>query len=107
MSKRKFAFIIILIVIFLGISLQHIKITELKWERNHCDDIIRRVESDLNTFKGAIFKDISKKRFQAMLKTSDPSLEIFEYNEGCLKMRGLDIGFDKEGRLISLSIQTY
>ncbi len=107
MNKWKYGFFLILAMSIAIILFQQLRIMDLKWKKEELSDILKRVDQDLIAIKNSLLITRKKEIIIDKLKKSDQKLELFEYDLGSIKMRGLDLVFDKNDNLISITTQVY
>jgi len=107
MSGSKITFSILLLLAVIFIVLQQFGIFELKRENTEIKEKISRIEKDISLIGKVYLSDIKKDLILESLMKNDPDLKIFEYDLGSVKMRGIDLNFDKDGKLKSISAKTY
>ncbi len=107
MSGTKITFLIMLMLAVFFIVLQQFGISELKKENSEVKEKISRMEKDISLIGKVFLSEINKDSILANLKQNDSELKIVEYDLGSVKMRGIDLNFDKDGKLKSISARTY
>ena len=107
MNKWKIGFFIVLLIAIIATAIQQFTIFNLKWENENSSSLIQRVNEDLESFRICFLKEYKKENFLLQLKQCDSKLETFEYDLGNIKMRGIEIGFDKDKNIKNIGTQAY
>lgn len=107
MNKWKFSFVILLLFGSILVLFQQLKITETKSHNKNLEDLIKRIDKDLVLVSKSLLEGKGKKYIIDRLSRNSPNLSLVEYDLGNVKMRGIDLIFDKTGKLVSISVQLY
>jgi len=107
MNKWKFGFFVMLTISIAIVLFQQFRIIDLKWKKEELSDILKRVDQDLNVIRNCLLISDKKEIIIDKIRKSDPTLVLFEYDLGSVKMRGLDLIFDKNNKITSIASQVY